>query len=219
MAVKVLLADDHQMFRQGMRQILDAQEGIEVIDEAINGKEACEKVISLNPDVVVMDVHMPEMDGVRATRTIMELENPPAVVLLTMSKQDDYLFQAIKAGAQGYHQKHEDVSKLIDAIRLAATGEMMLSPEMAQRVLQEFRKMATSGSRKKGMSALGDREIDILRLVAGGYTNQRIAETLGLAEKTIKNQLSIIFTKLELKNRTQAAIFTLRHGLVTLEEL
>jgi DNA-binding NarL/FixJ family response regulator len=219
MAVRVLLADDHQMFRQTMSRYLNDQHGIEVIAEARNGEEALDKVKSLNPDVVIMDVHMPEVDGVRATRDIMELENPPAVVLLTMSKQDDYLFQAIKAGAQGYHQKDEDVANLIEAIRLAADGEMMLSPEMAQRVLQEFRKMATSGSSKKGMSALGDREIDILRLVTAGYTNQQIAEALGLAEKTIKNQLSIIFTKLELKNRTQAAIFALRHGLVTLEEL
>lgn len=219
MAVRVLLADDHQMFRQTMKNYLDNQDGIEVVAEARNGEEAFQQVTSLNPDVVIMDVHMPEMDGVRATRKIMELDSPPAVVLLTMSKQDDYLFQAIKAGAQGYHQKDEDVENLIGAIKLAADGEMMLSPEMAQRVLQEFRKMATSGSSKKGMSALGDREIDILRLVTAGYTNQQIAQTLGLAEKTIKNQLSIIFTKLELKNRTQAAIFALRHGLVTLEEL
>lgn len=221
MAVRVLLADDHTMFRQGMRRILskEAKDSIEVIGEASNGKEACEQVSKLQPDVVVMDVHMPKMDGVRATRNIMKAPNPPAVVLLTMSKQDDYLFEAIKAGAHGYYQKDEDVHNLIDAITKAANEEVILSPELANRVLQEFRYISSTGNTKTGLASLQDREIDILRHVAAGKTNLKIAGDMGLAEKTIKNLLSIVFNKLNISNRTQAAIYALRNGLVTLEDL
>lgn len=221
MAVRVLLADDHTMFRQGMRKILKAKApgSIEVIGEAVNGLEACEQVSKLQPDVVVMDVHMPKMDGVRATRTIMKEPNPPAVVLLTMSKQDDYLFEAIKAGAHGYYQKDSDVEDLISAIEKAANEEVILSPELANRVLQEFRYISSTGNTKTGLASLQDREIDILRHVAAGKTNLTIAHDMGLAEKTIKNQLSIVFNKLNISNRTQAAIYALRNGLVTLEQL
>ena len=221
MTVRVLLADDHTMFRQGMRQILSqrAKDSIEVIGEASNGREACEQVSKLQPDVVVMDVHMPKMDGVRATRNIMKAPNPPAVVLLTMSKQDDYLFEAIKAGAHGYYQKDSDVDDLILAITKAAKEEVILSPELANRVLQEFRYISSTGNTKTGLASLQDREIDILRHVAAGKTNLTIARDMGLAEKTIKNLLSIVFNKLNITNRTQAAIYALRNGLVTLEDL
>ena len=221
MAIKVLLVDDHKMFRQGIKYILtnSPEIDIEIVGEASNGKEACDLVDQLAPEVVVMDVHMAEMDGVRATRKIMEKEDPPAIVMLTMSKQDDYVFEAIKAGARGYYLKDSDSSELINAIKLAADGEMILSPELAQRVLREFRHITTTGDVKTGLASLGDREIDILRQVAAGYTDLAIANNLGLSEKTIKNQLSGVFNKLKLANRTQAAIYALRHGLVTLEEL
>ncbi len=221
MAVRVLLADDHTMFRQGMRKILslEAKGSIEVIGEASNGEEACEKVAKLQPDVVLMDVHMPKKDGVRATRDIMKNPNPPIVVLLTMSKQDDYLFEAIKAGAHGYYQKDSEIEDLIDAIKKAANGEDILTKKLAQRILREFRHISATGNTKTGLASLHDREIDILRHVAAGKTNLTIAEDMGLAEKTIKNQLSLVFNKLHISNRTQAAIYALRHGLVTLEEL
>lgn len=219
MTLRVLLADDHMMFRQGIRSILDSQPDLEVVGEAENGEQACKLAAELQPDVVVMDVHMPKMDGVRATRTIMTNPKPPAIVILTMSKQDDYVFEAIKAGARGYFQKDGDAADLIDAIHLAAAGEMILSPELAQRVLREFRHLTSAGEVKVGLSALDEREIDILRRVAAGYTNDAIGKALGLSEKTIKNQLSLIFQKLKLENRTQAAIYALRHGLVTIEEL
>lgn len=220
-AIRVLLVDDHTMFRQGIKYILvnNPDVNIDVVGEAANGKEACDLVDELQPEVVVMDVHMKEMDGVRATRKIMDKPEPPAIVMLTMSKQDDYVFEAIKAGARGYYLKDSDSSELIQAIQLAAQGEMILSPELAQRVLREFRHITTTGDVKSGLSSLGDREIDILRQVAAGHTNLIIANNLGLSEKTIKNQLSGVFSKLKIANRTQAAIYALRHGLVTLEEL
>ena len=235
MATRVLLVDDHTMFRQGIKYILESRQDadIKVIGEAENGRQACEKVRELQPDVVVMDVHMPQMDGVRATRAIMNMDSgyglrrngsdnrttPPAIVMLTMSKHDDYVFEAIKAGARGYYLKDSDAGELVKAINQAAEGEMILNPDLAQRVLREFRQMTATGEVKTGLASLGDREIDILRQVAAGRTNMEIADALGLSEKTIKNQLSSVFNKLHLSNRTQAAVYALRHGLVTLEEL
>lgn len=219
MGIRVLLVDDHTLFRQGIRHILQSAAGLEVVGEAEDGEQACSLVDSLTPDVVVMDVHMPRMDGVRATRTLMQRDRPPAIIILTMSRQDDYLFEAIKAGARGYYLKDSDASELVEAIHQAAAGEMVLEPALAQRVLREFRQLSSGGTGPSGLSSLEDREIDILRRVAAGHTNQAIGDALGLSEKTIKNQLSMIFQKLRLDNRTQAAIYALRHGLVTLEEL
>ncbi|HBY99305.1 MAG TPA: DNA-binding response regulator [Chloroflexi bacterium] len=214
-----MLADDHTMFRQGIRQLLAAEPDFVVIGEAGDGEQACELAEELRPDVLVMDIHMPRMDGVRATRRIMQQSSPPAIIILTMSHQDDYVFEAIKGGARGYFVKDSDANKLIGAVRAVAAGETILEPELAQRVLQEFRRMTTGGSMPSGMASLDDREIDILRGVAQGWTNQVIGEQLGLSEKTIKNQLSVIFNKLHLNNRTQAAIYALRRGLVTLDEI
>lgn len=219
MPISIMLADDHTMFRQGIRQILATEPDFVVIGEAGDGEQACLLAEELRPDVLIMDIHMPRMDGVRATRRIMQQSDPPAIVILTMSHQDDYVFEAIKGGARGYFVKDSDASKLINAVRAVAAGETILEPELAQRVLQEFRRMTTGGPIPGGMASLDDREIDILRGVAQGWTNQEIGEQLGLSEKTIKNQLSVIFNKLHLNNRTQAAIYALRRGLVTLDEI
>ena len=219
MPVQLVLADDHTMFRQGIRQILAAEPDLVVIGEAEDGERACELALQLRPDVILMDIHMPRMDGVRATRRIMQQDNPPAIIILTMSRYDDYVFEAIKAGARGYFLKDSDASELIKAVRSVAEGETILEPELAQRVLQEFRRMTTGGPLPSGMASLDDREIDILRGVAQGWTNQYIGEQLQLSEKTIKNQLSAIFQKLHLNNRTQAAIYALRRGLVNLDEI
>jgi NarL family two-component system response regulator LiaR len=219
MPIRIVLADDHTMFRQGIRQILNMTEDCEVVGEAADGEGACELAAHLNPDVMIMDIHMPRMDGVRATRAIMQQDSPPNIIILTMSRQDDYVFEALKAGAKGYFLKDSDSGNLVKAIRAVSNGETILEPELAQRVLQEFRRMTSGGPLPTGMVNLDDREIDILRGVAQGWTNQEIGERMGLSEKTIKNQLSIIFQKLHINNRTQAAIYALRRGLVTLDEL
>ncbi len=219
MTIRVLLADDHTMFRQGIRHVLSSCAHIEVVGEAENGEEAYKMSAQLEPDVVVMDVHMPRMDGVRATRHMMQQVRPPAIVILTMSKQDDYVFEAIKNGARAYYTKDSDVSLLIEAVERAAAGDVLLDPSMTQRVLQTFRQLSTGGPRVGGLASLDDREIDILKRVAAGDTNQEIGQALNLSEKTIKNQLSFIFQKLDIHNRTQAAIYSLQHGLVSLDEL
>lgn len=216
--IRIVLVDDHTMFREGLRTIFRGIEDIEIVGEASDGPEALELVAELNPDVVVMDVHMKRMNGVRTTQLMLERPMPPAVIILTMSYQNDYLFDAIRAGVRGYYLKESDAETLITGIRHAAAGELMLDPALGQRVIQRFQQDARP-ILSQGLAALSERESEILRLVASGTSNSHIAAVLELSEKTIKNQLSAIFRKLELENRTQAAIYALRHGLVTLEEL
>lgn len=216
--IRVVLADDHTMFRDGLRMILRGVEDIEIVGEASDGEEVLELVDGCTPDVVVMDVHMKKLNGVRATQLLMERSSPPAVIILTMSDQNDYLFEAIRAGVRGYYLKESDGETLIAGIRHAAAGKLMLDPALGHRVIQKFQQDVRLPS-AQGLASLSERESEILCLVANGTSNAHIAETMELSEKTIKNQLSGIFRKLGLENRTQAAIYALRHGLVTLEEL
>ncbi|MDQ7028680.1 MAG: response regulator transcription factor [Ardenticatenia bacterium] len=220
MPIRILLADDHLMFRQGLRRLLEADPEFEVVGEASDGEEACALASELKPDVILMDIHMPRMDGVQATRQIVQ-QNPDAkIIILSMSRQKEYVVEAIKNGARGYFLKESDVFDLIPAIRAVVQGETILEPNLAQRVLQEFRQSSAKPRRRTELlDVLNDREIQILRGVAHGWTNQEIARRLGVSEKTIKNQLSMIFRKLRLENRTQAAIYALQKGLVPLEEV
>jgi len=219
--IRVLLADDHTLFRQGIKQILSAEQGIEVIGEARNGEEVIELASELKPDVILMDINMPRLDGVRATQRIMETEDhQPAIVVLSMHREDEYFFDALKAGAKGYFLKTSDSQDLVEAIRAVFRGESALEPTLAQKVLDEFRRMSTlPRSKATGLASLSDRETKILRLVAQGYSNRDIADNLHLATKTVKNQLYVIFQKLHLNNRTQAALYALRKGLVSLDDL
>ncbi len=220
MPVRILLADDHLMFRQGLRRLLEADPELEVVGEASDGEEACKLAAELKPDVILMDIHMPHMDGVQATRQIIQQDPEAKIIILSMSRQKEYVVDAIKNGARGYFLKESSVFDLIQAIQTVVRGETILEPTLAQRVLQEFRQNTTRHRRRAELlNVLNDREIQILRGVAHGWTNQEIARRLGVSEKTIKNQLSIIFRKLRLENRTQAAIYALQKGLVPLEEV
>lgn len=216
--IRVLLADDHTMFREGLRYLFARTPDIEVVGEAADGEDVLALLPDLKPDVIVMDIHMKKMNGLRTTQLLSRTPNPPAIIILTMSYQNDYLFEAIRAGAKGYYLKESDAENLISGIRQAAAGELVLDPALAQRVMQKLQQFPNA-SPEQGLTALSEREIDILRRVASGTSNADIATTMELSEKTIKNQLSIIFRKLGIENRTQAAIYALRHGLVTLEEL
>ena len=217
---RILLCDDHAMFRQGLKSILETEPGFRVIGEAATGREAVRYAFETQPDVIIMDIHMPELDGVAASKAILaELET--RVIILTMYRQDTYVFEAIKVGARGYLLKDADAGELIEAIKRVAEGETLLNAEMAASILDEFKKVKEAelpDHPDHQLSELTEREADILRLLAKGASNQEIAEALSVSEKTVRNRLSEIFSKLRLNNRTQAALYALREGIAPLPQ-
>ena len=215
--IRVLLADDHALFRQGLRSLLEAEGDIRVIGEAKDGREALRAALETNPDVILMDIQMPGLDGAEATKEILKEKPDAKVVMLTMYRQDAYVFEAVKAGARGYLLKDVSADELIDAVRRVAAGEVLLDAELAEQIIQDFR--AKEAEIPKSRRAdLTDREVQILRLLAQGATNQEIADELGISEKTVRNRLSEIFAKLHLNNRTQAALYAIREGLADFED-
>ena len=211
--IKVLLADDHTMFREGLRQILERQADMTVVGEAGDGREAAEKVESLAPNIVLVDISMPVLDGVKATRLIIECLPGVGVIILSMYGDDEYVFEAIKAGARGYLLKGDSSKNLIEAIRAVHRDEAMLGPGIAGRVLAEFRRLTRDSSKDRFVD-LSKREVRILRLVAEGASNKEIGDRLSLSEQTIKNYLSTIYQKLHVSSRTEAAIKAIREGLI-----
>lgn len=206
----VLLVDDHAVVRQGLRMFLATDEGLHVVGEAENGQEALEKVAALHPDVVLMDLLMPVMDGVRATRQIKARFPEVEVIALTSVLEDQLVVEAMHAGATGYLLKDTHPEELVEAIHAAGRGEVRLHPEAARRLAQEVR---TAEMRE----ALTPRETEILRLVGRGLSNKRIAQQLNLSELTVKTHVSNLLSKLGLSSRTQAALFAIREGLIGLE--
>ena len=217
--VRVLIADDHQVVREGLSAILTTKEDIEVVGLAKDGVEAVEMTRTLLPDVVLMDISMPRMNGVEATREIKR-ENPHiGVVVLTMYAEEEHIFDLVKAGATGYLLKDADSSQIVKAIRAIAEGESLIQPSVASKILSEFSRLAERKGRKQGRleHGLTDREITVLKLVAEGKTNKEIANALELSEKTVKNHVRNIFHKLHVYDRTQAAIHAIRKGLIELD--
>ena len=217
---RILLCDDHSLFRQGLKSILETEPGFRVIGEAATGREAVRYALETRPDVILMDIQMPELDGVAASKEILAEAPDARVIILTMYRQDTYVFEAIKVGARGYLLKDADANDLISAIRRVAEGETLLSAEMAASILDEFKKVKAEVPEHVGhkLSELTEREAAILRLLAQGASNQEIAEALSVSEKTVRNRLSEIFSKLRLNNRTQAALYALREGIASLPE-
>jgi DNA-binding NarL/FixJ family response regulator len=216
--IRILIADDHTMVRQGLSQLCNAETDMEVIGQAADGQEACRMASLVEPDVVVMDINMPVLDGVQATRYITK-ENPEiGVIILTMYRQDQHVFEAIKAGARAYLLKDADSDELLRAIRAVADGEALLDSSIALKMMDEFRRLQGDPVGADGITHLTERELDILRLVAQGLENIEIGDQLGLSEKTIRNRLTTIFEKLHVNNRIQAALYALRQGLVSLDE-
>jgi DNA-binding NarL/FixJ family response regulator len=212
-AIRVLLADDHAIFRDGLRAILDRQKDIVVVGEAGNGVEAVKKAAELAPDIVLMDINMPVMDGVRASRLITAQDQRVGIIILTMYREDEYVFEAIKAGAQGYVVKDARAREVLKAIRAVHRGEALIDPATATKLLEEFRRLAEE--QRKELFDLNEQEIEILRLVAQGASNKEIAEALHFSEQTIKNKLSIIFQKLHVNNRAEAVASAIREGLIS----
>lgn len=214
--IRILLVDDHALFRQGIKSLLESEGDIRVIGEASNGREALRFAAETKPDLILMDIQMPELDGVKACQSILEIDPQARVIMITMYRQDSYVFEALKAGARGYVLKDADASTLIDAIRRVAEGEALLNADLAQNVLDDFRhKKEVLPSEKH--ADLNERETMILRLLAQGHSNQEIAIKMDISEKTVRNRLSEIFAKLQLNNRTQAALYAIREGIANLE--
>lgn len=209
--IRILLADDHALFRQGLQSLLEAEGDFRVVGEAKDGWEALQHALEAKPDVILMDIQMPGLDGVQATQAILKEWPQAKVIILTMYRQDAYVFEAVKAGARGYLLKDTDASELIGAIRRVHAGEVLLDADLAGRIIQDFRAKKEASTPLR--AELSEREIQILKLVAQGYTNLEIAAELQLSEKTVRNRLSEIFQKLHLNNRTQAALYAIREGL------
>jgi DNA-binding NarL/FixJ family response regulator len=216
--IRILIADDHTMVRQGLSQICSSETDMQVVGQAANGQEACQLASQMEPDVVVMDINMPILDGVQATRYITEAQPKVGVIILTMYRQDQHVFEAIKAGARAYLLKDADSDELLRAIRAVADGEALLDSAIALKMMEEFRRLQGDPVGADGITQLTERELAILRLVAQGLDNVDIGERLGLSEKTIRNRLTTIFEKLHVNNRIQAALYALRQGLASLDE-
>ena len=217
--IRVLLVDDQALFCEGLRTLLDLQPDIEVVGEANNGREAIECVARAAPDVVLMDMQMPVLDGVAATRDIRAHHPNTQVIVLTTFDDDEYVFEALRAGAVGYLLKDVASDRLAEAIRCAARGESFLQPSVAAKVVAEFTRLADAPhTRARANQALveplSDRELEILRLVATGASNKEIAATLFIAEGTVKNHVTNILGKLGVRDRTQAALKVKELGLV-----
>lgn len=211
--ITVVLADDHVLFRQALRHLLESEPDIEIVGEAGDGSTAIGIAEKEHPDVILMDISMPGIDGVAATRDLKAEIPNVKIIILTMFSEDGHIIRAVRAGADAYLLKNTEASKLLDAIRAAARGASVIEPKLAATLLSEFRRMSNLQD-DEGLASLTEREIDLLRLVAQGMSNKEIAYKLHLAESTIKNRLSILFEKLDVSDRTQAAIYALSHGLV-----
>ena len=211
--IRVLLADDHTVLRQGIAQALELQDDMTVVAQASNGSEAVEMAKQHRPDVALLDISMPELDGVAATGQITDALPDTGVIILTMYRRDDYIFEAIKAGASGYLLKEVELRELVRAVRTVARGEAVIDAAIAGRVMAELRSDNVL-PKPDHEGSLSERDIEILRLLAEGQSNQAIAEHLSISEKTVRNRLSLVFRRFHLKNRTEAALFAMRRGLV-----
>ena len=210
--IRVLLAEDHALFRKGLRELLDAA-GLSVIGEASDGVTAVRLTRELRPDVVVMDLNMPRMDGIDATSEIMKFDRPPVVLVLTVSTTSDDVLDAIAAGASGYLLKDADADEIVNAVRNAKTGSS-LSPAIAGAVVRRVREQSMNIDQPDDLLALSERETEILRLVAQGHDNTEIAQELYLSPSTVKNHVSSILDKLGVDSRVQAAVRAARAGIV-----
>jgi DNA-binding NarL/FixJ family response regulator/class 3 adenylate cyclase len=215
--IKILIADDQALVRAGFRMILDAEEDVDVIGEAASGQEAIAEVSRLRPDVVLMDVRMPELDGIEATRRLLSTANVPTkVVMLTTFDMDEYVYEALRAGASGFLLKDVPPEQLVAGIRAVASGDALLAPSITKRVIEEFvsRPPDSVQTTPPELEELTDRELDVLRQVARGLSNAEIAKELFVSETTVKTHVGRILMKLQLRDRVQAVVFAYESGLV-----
>jgi DNA-binding NarL/FixJ family response regulator len=215
MAIRVLIVDDQALVRAGFRMILEAQPDLEVVGEAADGSAAIDAVRTLRPDVVLMDVRMPGVDGIEATRRLTEARVPGKIVILTTYDLDEYVFDALAAGASGFLLKHVPPEELVRGVRVAASGEALLAPSITKRLIEEFARQR-SPVRASGtdLKTLTDREREVLTLLGRGLSNPEIARELKVGEATVKTHVAHVLDKLELRDRVQAVIFAYEIGLI-----
>ncbi|WP_018132150.1 response regulator [Effusibacillus pohliae] len=228
--IKVVLADDHTLFRQGLRRIFELEEDFQIIGEATDGKQAILLAATLSPDVILMDINMPEKSGVEATRLVKEANPGVKVLILSIHDDEAYIFEAIRAGANGYLLKDVESEVLVEAVRQVANGTAFIHPQVTTKLLDEFKRLshkmvegpvlhnetAAALEQDSWQELLTQREMEILRLMAEGKSNRLIGETLFISEKTVKNHVSSILGKLGVDDRTQAVIMAARRGWVRL---
>jgi DNA-binding NarL/FixJ family response regulator len=213
--IRVVVADDQALVRGGFRLILDAQPDIEVVGEAADGVEALERARALRPDIVLMDIRMPALDGLEATRRLLADTDPPRVLMLTTFDLDEYVYDALRAGASGFLLKDVRPEQLADAVRVVAAGDTLLAPTITRRLVEQYLRRPRPGAGiATALNSLTDRELDVLRLVARGQSNQQIADTLFLGESTVKTHLTHLFAKLDLRDRAQAVVLAYETGLI-----
>ncbi|MEV0226450.1 response regulator transcription factor [Streptomyces sp. NPDC050704] len=215
-SIRVLIADDQQMVRQGFTVLLNTQPGIEVVGQAVDGLDAIAKVAELTPDVVLMDIRMPELGGIEATRRITVDTPQIRVLVLTTFDLDEYVYEALRAGASGFLLKDASADQLAEAVRVVAAGDALLAPGITRRLIAEFSRLNSTprAPLKQRVGELTERETEVLTLIAQGLSNAEIAERLYVAEQTVKTHVGRILVKLGLRDRTQAAVFAYECGLV-----
>jgi DNA-binding NarL/FixJ family response regulator len=219
MTIRILLADDQAMVRQGFGALLNAQQGMAVVGEATNGEEAVRACRELRPDVVLMDVRMPVMDGLEATRRLLNppgvADHRPRVLMLTTFDLDDYVYEALRAGASGFLLKDATADDLVAAVRVVAAGEALLAPSVTRRLIEEFaRQPRRDRPRPDRLAGLTTRELEVAKLIGRGLSNAEIADTLVLAEQTVKTHVGRILTKLDLRDRAQVVVAAYESGLI-----
>jgi len=212
--IRVLVADDQALMRTGFRMILDAQDDIEVVGEAIDGEDAIRQYERLYPDVVVMDVRMPTLDGIRATERLTAVDPPARVLILTTFDLDQYVYEALRAGASGFLLKDRPSEELVAAVRVIAAGEALLAPSVTRRLIEEFARRPVAAAPPEGVDELTEREREVLVLMAQGLSNAEIAGSLHVAQTTVKTHVGRVLQKLRLRDRAQAVVLAYESGLV-----
>lgn len=216
--IKLMLADDHLVVRSGLRMLLESKPDMEIVGEAESGREAVEKVKVLHPDVILMDIQMPDMNGIDATERIKTVSPQTAVLALTMHEDDHYFFEMLHAGASGYVPKRAAPDELINAIRTVSEGQVFLYPSLASRLVQDYLKRAEAGDYPMVQDDLTPRELEVLTLIAGGMTNAQIAEELVISVKTVDRHRENIMRKLNMHSRIDLVKYALKMGLIELED-